>query len=106
MLKIHSFRKAVTTAGTQERLTTADITAKYVRIQPEDDNTGIVFIGDSEVSSVNGIELVVSANNAAVQTVPYVEFSAIENHDVSLRDIWVDVATGADGVQVVYMTAV
>jgi len=101
-MKLRTFRKAVATAGIQERLTTNDIKVQWVRIQPEDDNTGVVFVGDSEVSSANGIELMVSAA-AGVRSVSFVEFSSKDvGGEISLRDIWVDVATGVDGVIVAY----
>jgi len=101
-MKLRTFRKAVGTAGTQERLTTNDIKVQWVRIQPEDDNTGVVFVGDSEVSSASGIELMVSAA-AGVRSVSFVEFSAsLIGGEISLRDIWLDVATGADGVIAAY----
>jgi len=107
------FRKAVTAAGTQERLTSSNLLVPWVRIQAEDDNTGVIFIGDSEVSSANGIELKVPAADAAgstVQSVSYIELDAKSygqgNAFISLQDIWVDAATTADGVICMYLERV
>ena len=104
MLKPHVFRKVVGTAGDQERLTNADIFASYVRIQAEDDNTGVVFIGDSEVSSALGIELKVSTGAVdSARNTQHMELFAYESDLISLRDIWIDAATAADGVIVFYL---
>ena len=104
MLKPYVFRKAVTTAATQERLTTANIMCSYVRIQAESTNTGLMFIGDSQVSATLGIELKVCAGgDADDRTVESMELHAIGNDLISLRDIWVDAATTADEVQVFCM---
>jgi len=107
------FRKAVTTAATRERLTIANLHVPWVRIQAEDDNTGVVFVGDSQVSSALGIELKVPAADAAgstIQSVPAIELSAknygMGNAFISLSDIWLDVATSADGVICMYLERV
>ena len=98
------FRKTVTTAGTQERLTTGDIFCSYVRIQVEDDNTGIMYIGDGQVSSALGIELWAEAQQLDdLQYQQHMELYAIGDDLISLRDIWVDAGTAADGVIVFCM---
>ncbi len=102
MLKPYVFRKAVTAAGTRESLSASDIKCSYVRIQAESTNTGLMFVGDSQVSATLGIELKVSAQ-AGSRTVPYMELFAVGNDLISLRDIWVDAATTADEVQVLCM---
>jgi len=109
MLKVHVFRKAVASNTVPERLTTSNIRATWVRIQAEDDNTGVTFVGDSEVSSANGIELKVCAGgDADARNVPALELygqsigSGFE--DISLKDIWLAVATSADGVICLYTT--
>lgn len=102
MLKPYVFRKAVTTAGTQERLSDSNIKCSYVRIQPEDSNTGVMFVGDSQVSSTLGIELMISAA-AGVRSATHLELFAVDNDLISLKDIWVDAATSADEVQVFCM---
>jgi hypothetical protein len=99
MLKPYVFRKAVTTAGTAERLTKGDIYCSYVRIQAEDDNTGVTFIGASDVSSSRGIELMICAGgDTDARTEGFMELFATRDDLISLKDIWADVATGGDGV--------
>jgi len=97
MLKPYVFRKAITTAATAERLHDGKIRCSYIRIQAEDDNTGVFYLGDVSVNSAEGIELKVSAQ-AAARTVPAVEFYATKDDLLSLRDFWGDVGTSGDGV--------
>ena len=104
MLKPYVFRKAVAVAGTQERLSASNIMCSYVHIQAESTNTGLMFVGDSQVSATLGIELKVCAGgDADDRTVEYMELHGTDQNWISLRDIWVDAATGADEVQVFCM---
>ena len=101
MLKPYVFRKAVTAAGTRERLSASNIMCSYVRIQAESTNTGLMFVGDGQVSATLGIELKVCAGgDTDDRTVESMELHAIGPDLISLKDIWVDAATGADEVQV------
>lgn len=105
------FVKTVTTAGTAERLTTSDLRPVWVRIQPEDDNTDAtpVYIGDSQVSSSNGLELDINLTTTAKRdSAPYVEFGSTMDGaiGISLKDIWVDAGTSTDGVIVFYLERV
>lgn len=91
-------KKAITTAGTKEQLTTADRPVPAVIIQALTANTGIIYVGDSEVSSTNGLEL--SAGDSIT----------LENDDlgssgsiVSLRDIWLDASISGEGVVAFYL---
>lgn len=101
-MKIKTIKKGVAAAGTAERLSATDFKVQWVRIQAEDDNTGVVYVGGSDVAATNGIELRVSAA-AEVRSVPAVEFSSVDvGGFISLRDIWLDVGTNADGVIATY----
>jgi len=96
-------KKTVTTAGTAERLTEANIMTPSVIIQAADDNTDGVFVGDNQVDKTlfNGIEL-----NARES----VTFSAVDPKSgkglISLRDIWIDVDTSSDEVIACYLAEV
>lgn len=97
-LKPKAFRKTITTAGTRERLTTADRSIPAVVIQALTANTGIVYVGDSEVSATNGLEL--SAGDSIT-----LENDDLGNADakISLKDIWLDVSISTDGVVAFYL---
>jgi len=96
-------KKTITTTGTAERLTEANILTPSVIIQAADDNTNGVFVGDNTVDKTlfNGIEL--DARES-------VTFSAIDPKSgrglISLRDIWIDVDTSADEVIACYLMEV
>ena len=81
-----SGRKTVTTAGTQERLVAASqIVNGPVAIKAIWNNSDIVYVGGSDVSSANGYEL--SAKEEII--IPFVG---------DLINIWVDVGVDGEGV--------
>ncbi len=96
-LKPRTFRKTVTTAGTRERLTSSGKAVPSVVLQAESSNTGVVYVGDNQVSSTNGIEL--NANDSMTLTNDDLGSSDAK---ISLKDIWLDVSVGTDGVNVMY----
>jgi hypothetical protein len=87
-------RKAVTTAGTAERLVAASTLAKYIFVTAFSTNTGRVMIGGSTVdetpASSRGIPL------AASQTIGF----PIDD----VNDIFVDSAVNLEGVMFAYLT--
>lgn len=94
-------KKTISSAGTAERLTTANIFTPSVIIQAADDNTNGMFVGDNQVDKdlFNGIEL-----NARES----VTFSLINvgsgTELISLRDIWIDSDTAStDAVIACYL---
>ena len=98
VLKPGVFKKVVTAAGTREQLTTSNLTALAVLIQAEDDNTGIMYVGDNLVSSALGVELSAGDN---------ITFSAVElglaSAEISLEDIWLDSSINGDGIIAIFM---
>ena len=105
-LKAGFFRKTVATAGTEERLTTSNLRPVWVRIQPEDDNTKPMYIGDSQVSATNGLEINVDLLAATdMQSAKYIEFGSTRDGaiGISLKDIWVDTGNAGEGVEVFYL---
>lgn len=108
-LKPGFLRKTVGTAGDQERLTNSDLRPVWLRIQPEDDNSTPMYIGDSEVSATNGLEFEVPPTGAAdPQAVKSIEMGSTLHGalGISLKDIWVDAGTSTDGVLVFYLEQV
>lgn len=99
-LKPHSFRKTVSSAGTRERLTTSDIRVISVTIQAIQANTNDVYAGDDQVSSSKGIELD-STDSITLDAKNY----GMGQATISLKDIWLDVDTGGEGVNVLYLQA-
>lgn len=97
-MKPRVLKKAVTAAGTRERITTADIEAPSVVIQALTGNTGVVYVGDNQVSATNGIELDQGESVSMGATA-----KGWDNEGVSMKDVWLDVATSADGVTVMYL---
>lgn len=97
--KPRCFVKTVTTAGTQERLTTSELSVPAVLIQARLGNSGRIYIGDSDVSSSKtGIELKYgeSISLCAAEL-------GFEGALISLKDIWVDASKSADAVNVMYL---
>ena len=81
-----SGRKTVTTAGAQESLVAASqIVNGPVAIKAIWNNSDVVFVGDSTVSSANGYEL--SAKEEII--IPFVG---------DLINIWIDSAIDGEGV--------
>lgn len=107
-LKPGCFVKTVTSNTVAERLTNSELQPVWVRIQPEDDNTDAtpMYIGGSDVSATNGLELDINATTTAKRdSATYVEFgSTIDGAiGISLKDIWALCGTNGDGVIVFYL---
>lgn len=82
--------KTVTAAGTSERLIDQPLGAfAQLDITALSDNTDKVFVGDRNVSSTSGQELTVTALQGDTIT--------LANQDP--YDVWIDVATAAEGVK-------
>ena len=97
--KIASFVKTVTSAGERERLTTSNIKVSAVSLTAERTNTGYIYIGDSQVSSINyGWELDPGDN-----VVLSAEAFGLANAEISLKDTWLDSSIDTDGVAVAYL---
>ena len=94
-------RKAVTSAGTAERLQASDDFVSAVTIQAHHDNTGVMVLGfDATVVAAAGTRtgLALSAGDAFT-------VNRDRRHDptFSLRDIWVDATVDGEVVTYIYM---
>jgi len=108
-LKPRCFRKTVDSTNTAERLTDSNVKAVWVRIQPEDDNATPMYIGDSQVSTSNGLELIIDLLAATdMQGAKYLELGSTMDGaiPISLKDIWVLCGTNGDGVNCMYLERV
>lgn len=94
---LKSFQKIVATAGTELPLTATSILVSKCRIRALDGNTGLVYVGDSTVSSTNGYPLT-KGDELVLEAL-------LDNQDknqLDLSAIYVDAASNADGVAVIY----
>lgn len=82
--------KAVTTAGTRERLVAASTPCKRVDITAKNANTGAIFIGGATVSSTSGAYLYAGDN------------MRLDIDD--LYKIYIDSSVNGEGVQFTYLT--
>jgi len=86
--------KTVTSAGTDEALVSQITWAKWVTIQAQTDNTGIIAVGgagvDATVATGTGVALVAGA----MLTIPCED----------LKDIYIDATVSGDGVRYTYGT--
>lgn len=86
----------VSTAGTRVRISSSSIAIKAITIQASSGNSGIIYVGDSSVSSSNGIAL--SAKDSVSITPEAPDF------ELNLSDYYIDAATNGDSVHVSYIT--
>ena len=98
LLKPRVFSKTIAAAGTKEQLTTSELKVPDVTIQAKSINTGTVYIGDNQVSSSLGIELV-AGDSIALQN----DDLGSADAKISLRNIWLDVSVNGEGVTVLYL---
>lgn len=96
--QIRSGVKAVAAAGTAVPLAASKTFARKLRISAPAGNTGVVYLGDSNVDSTNGYVL------AAGGTLPLEDMlgSTDERVVVDLNTIYVDAANNDDSVTFVY----
>lgn len=87
----------IDTAGTREAITALELGALSVVIQADSLNTGKIYVGDSTVTSANGIE--VAAGEAFVLT------PAEGDKEVILSDIYVDTETNGNVVRIQYLSS-
>ena len=101
--KPKAFIVDVAAAGTAVQITTADIQTPWVMLQVCDGNTGSIFVGDSQVSSTNGIELKEADMGEPDLLAPHVIMTVPAPATISLSDIWVDTSSSGDDVAVMYL---
>jgi hypothetical protein len=91
---VYSGQKTVAVAGTRERLASTRTPAAWVILQPLDGNGTDVYVGGANVSATAG-NILYSGGGLTFPPV-----GDIMMYD--LYEIWVDVATGGEGVQFNY----
>ena len=94
---VNSFVKNVTTAGTAERISATDIFVSSVTFRAKKGNSNDIYIGDASVADTYPD---LDANQTVTFDAPMVGGS---HTGLNLRDIWVDVDTNGEGVDVWYV---
>jgi hypothetical protein len=90
---IYSDEQDVTTAGTRVALASSRTIANWVTIQAKFANTGSIYVGNDEVDSSEGIELLAADST----TLPGMGVPAYD-----LRYIYIDSSVSGEGVKVLY----
>lgn len=81
------------------RLSSTQINAYSVIITASSTNSGIIYVGDSSVTSSNGVEL--KAGEALSISARMAGRSG--NDDVDLSQIWIDASSSGSAVRVAYI---
>lgn len=89
----------ITTAGTRVQVSATQLLATSVIFQSDPLNTGKVYIGDSAVTSVNGLALAAGESCSITPEAVRGNFT-----DIDLSDIWVDSSVNANVVRVSYLS--
>lgn len=101
-VKVRHFMSTVAATGTRERMTNSNLKVASIMIKAETSNTGIVYVGDDQVSSSTyGIDL--SAGDTVELTSDDLGWADAK---ILLREVWLDVSVSGDGVSVTYFERV
>ncbi len=93
-LKPFGYGKNVTTAGTRERLTTAEINTPMVIIQAKSANTGLIYVGNDQVSSTNCMISLAARGTVTLSAADFGGADAVWD----LTKIWVDCSVSGEGI--------
>lgn len=97
-LKVVTFRKTVTAAGTAEPLSSVKLLTPSFAVRALSENTSFIYVGDSSVDSTNGMFL--AASEANEKSARYTRYSIQKLWDLNL--IYIDADTSGEGVIVEY----
>ncbi len=98
-----SVAKAVTTAGTRVRLVASSLLASECVIKALGANTGIIYVGGSDVASSNGFQLAAGESVSVGQLLQAGALSRGEQR-LDLTDIYLDSSVNGEGVRVLYVS--
>ena len=90
---------SVTVAGTRQQISSVDIRTPLIVITAITGNTGLIYIGDSAVSSTKFILELAAGETAEIRATESNAFG----EEFSLSDFYVDAATSADKINVGYI---
>lgn len=98
--------KTVTTAGTQVQVTTdTDIKPIAVYFEALASNTGVIYIGDADVSSTNYMAKlgIPSTTSSPSWTISGVSGGRINKTGIQLSNLWVDSSVNGEKVCITYV---
>jgi len=87
-----SFVRSVANAGSRVQLTTIDLKVISVTFQAELFNTGIIYVGDNQVSSSNYAYGLVAGDSVSLDAFHLGSGPVL----ISLNEIWVDASSSGD----------
>jgi len=87
---------AVTTAGTRVALSATKKLVSKLWIKAKSANTGLIYLGDSTVSSTVGFVL------SAKEEIDLFAVYAKDNYVVDLNEIYIDSSVNGEGISVAY----
>lgn len=96
----------VTTAGTQVQVTTdTDIKPKSVYFEADSANTGVIYIGNSTVSSTSYFArlTIPSTSSSPNWSITGADGGRVGSTGIQLSDIWVDSSVSGEKVHVTYI---
>jgi hypothetical protein len=92
-------RVVVSLAGTAVALSSTQLLVKNVVVQAENGNTGLIYLGGSDVDSTNGYELSAGLGIALAD----LQSDIGKGDYIDLAQVYVDAATNADAIRVLYL---
>lgn len=99
-LKVATFSKNVTTAGTRVQLSTSNLYASSLIIRAKTANTGVIYVGDVTVTSSIGMFLAAGESNEL--SGPPTKYGV--PLQFNLKNIYIDSSVSGEGVIVEYVT--
>ena len=97
-LYVKTFKKTVTSAGTAEALSSEKLLVTAVTLRALKTNTGDIYIGDSNVSSVDG--MFISASEVSEKSARTTKYGIQKHWNLNL--IYIDSDVDGEGVVVEY----
>ena len=91
---------AVATAGVRVQITSSNLACSGVIFQASTGNTGKLYVGDSTVTSSNGISL----SPGETYTIASQSLDGVMDAELILSDFWIDADTNGNSVKIHYLT--
>jgi len=88
----------ITSAGTAERLSAVDLFVPWFRVHAPSGNTGVMYIGDSDVDNT---AIPIAAGSTVKYDLPG-ELDAKEHDHYNLKEVYFDGGTSNDAIIVEY----
>lgn len=100
---IATVSKNVTTAGTRVALSATSLVVREFEVQAKTTNTGIIYLGASDVASSNGRQLT-AGDSWAMASLVQDDKESTPNITIDLANVYIDSSVDGEGVIVTYLT--